>query len=104
MVVHVGSDDTYMLNDAVYLVEDSLKTANPPAHAEIAYGLHEEHCWNGDPTLSNSYSRLHYETIYLPKIVQCIQQTAPRAADLTIAILRYVWFKQCPAVESKSRV
>jgi pimeloyl-ACP methyl ester carboxylesterase len=81
--VYVGSDDTYMLNNAVYLLEDFLDTANPPAHAEIAYGPRAEHCWNGDPKLSNAYSRLHYETMYLPKIMQRIQQTAPKGADLT---------------------
>ncbi len=81
--VYVGSDDTYMLNNAVYLLEDFLDSANPPAHAEIAYGPRAEHCWNGDPKLSNAYSRLHYETMYLPKIMQRIQQTAPKGADLT---------------------
>jgi hypothetical protein len=81
--VYVGSDDTYMLNNAVYLLEDFLNTANPPAHAEVAYGPRAEHCWNGDPKLPNAYSRLHYETMYLPKIMQRIQQTAPKGADLT---------------------
>ncbi|HEY1743056.1 MAG TPA: alpha/beta hydrolase-fold protein [Granulicella sp.] len=81
--VYVGSDDTYMLNDAVYLLQDFLDTANPPAHAEIAYGPRAEHCWNGDPKLPNAYSRLHYETMYVPKIMQRIQQTAPKGADLT---------------------
>jgi hypothetical protein len=81
--VYVGSDDTYMLNNAVYLLEDFLDGANPPAHAEVAYGPRAEHCWNGDPKLSNAYSRLHYETMYLPKIMQRIEQTAPKGADLT---------------------
>ena len=81
--VYVGSDDTYMLNNAVYLLEDFLDTANPPAHAEVAYGPRAEHCWNGDPKLPNAYSRLHYETMYVPKIMQRIQETAPKGADLT---------------------
>ncbi|HXW16924.1 MAG TPA: hypothetical protein VEJ39_01395 [Candidatus Acidoferrales bacterium] len=81
--VYVGSDDTYMLNDAVYLLQDFLDSANPPAHAEVTYGPRAEHCWNGDPTLPNAYSRLHYETMYVPKIMQRIQQTAPQGADLT---------------------
>ena len=74
--VYVGADDTYMLNDAVYLLEDFLDTASPPAHAEFAYGPRAEHCWNGDPKLPNAYSRLHYETRYVPKIMQRIEQTA----------------------------
>jgi hypothetical protein len=81
--VYVGSDDTYMLNDAVYSLEDFLEIANPSAHAEVAYGPRAEHCWNGDPKLPNAYSRLHYETMYVPKIMQRIQQTAPKGADLT---------------------
>ncbi len=81
--VYVGSDDTYMLNDAVYRLQDFLDSANPPAHAEVAYGPRAEHCWNGDPTLPNAYSRLHYETQYLPKIMERIEKTAPAGADLT---------------------
>ena len=81
--VYVGSDDTYMLNDAVYLLQDFLDTAKPSAHAEVAYGPRAEHCWNGDPKLPNAYSRLHYETMYVPKIMQRILQTAPKDADLT---------------------
>jgi hypothetical protein len=80
--VYVGYEDTYMLNNAVYLLQDFLDKANPPAHAEVAYGPRAEHCWNGDPTLPNAYSRLHYETMYVPKIMQRIQETAPKGADL----------------------
>ncbi len=80
--LYVGADDTYMLNDAVYLMEDFLKTASPAAHAEVKYGPRAEHCWNGDPTLSNAYSRLHYETMYVPMIMDRIAKTAPAGADL----------------------
>jgi hypothetical protein len=82
--IYVGSDDTYFLNDAVYLMEDFLKsTKNPPYGGEVAYGPRAEHCWNGDPTLPNAYSRMHYNTMYLPKILDRIQKTAPAGADLT---------------------
>jgi hypothetical protein len=82
--IYVGSDDTYMLNDAVYRLEDFLKsTSNPPYNGEVAYGPRAEHCWNGDPTLPNALSRLHYNTMYLPKILDRIQKTAPAGADLT---------------------
>ncbi|MFY9852456.1 MAG: hypothetical protein WAK26_01105 [Terracidiphilus sp.] len=82
--IYVGSDDTYFLNNAVYLMEDFLKsTKNPPYDGEVLYGPRAEHCWNGDPTLSNAYSRLHYNTMYLPKILDRIQKTAPKGADLT---------------------
>jgi len=82
--IYVGSDDTYFLNNAVYLMEDFLKTTkNPPYGGEVAYGPRAEHCWNGDFTLPNAYSRLHYNTLYLPKILDRIQKTAPPGADLT---------------------
>jgi hypothetical protein len=82
--IYVGSDDTYFLNNAVYLMEDFLKsTKNPPYGGEVTYGPRAEHCWNGDPKLPNAYSRLHYNTMYLPKILDRIQKTAPKGADLT---------------------
>jgi hypothetical protein len=82
--LYVGSDDTYFLNDAVYRMEDFLKsTTNPPYDGEVAYGPRAEHCWNGDPTLPNALSRLHYNTMYLPKILDRIQKTAPAGADLS---------------------
>lgn len=82
--VYVGSDDTYFLNDAVYRLEDFLKTTTNPAYGgEVTYGPRAEHCWNGDPNLPNAYSRLHYNTQYLPKILERIKQTAPPGADLT---------------------
>ena len=82
--IYVGSDDTYMLNDAVYKMEDFLKTtSNPPYDGEVTYGPRAEHCWNGDPTQPNAYSRLHYNTMYLPKILERIEKTAPAGADLT---------------------
>jgi len=82
--IYVGSADTYFLNDAVYYIEDFLKgTTNPPYDGEVKYGDRAEHCWNGDPTLPNAYSRLHYNTQYLPKMLERMEKTAPPGADLT---------------------
>ncbi len=86
--LYVGSDDTYMLNNAVYLMEDFLKTTGTPGHGvaydgEVKYGPRAEHCWNGDPEKPNAYSRLHYNQMYLPKIMERIAKTAPAGADLT---------------------
>jgi hypothetical protein len=82
--IYVGSDDTYFLNDAVYRMEDFLKSTKDPAYGgEVTYGPRAEHCWNGDPTLPNAYSRLHYNTQYLPKMLERIKKTAPAGADLT---------------------
>src|SRR6516164_3013015 len=81
--IYCGSMDTYFLNNAVYLMEDFLKsTKNPPYDGEVKYGDRAEHCWNGDPNLPNYLSRLHYNTMYLPKIMERIEKTAPPGADL----------------------
>jgi len=86
--IYVGSDDTYFLNDAVYLMEDFLnKTGAPgfgvPYAGEVRYGPRAEHCWNGDPAKPNWYSRLHYNQMYVPQIMDRILKTAPPGADLT---------------------
>jgi hypothetical protein len=82
--IYVGSDDTYFLNDAVYRMENFLNsTTNPRYAGEVTYGPRAEHCWNGDPALPNYLSRLHYDTQYLPKILDRIRKTAPKGADLT---------------------
>jgi hypothetical protein len=81
--IYVGSADTYFLTDAVYYLEDFLKTTkNPPYDGEVKYGDKAEHCWNGDPNLPNYLSRLHYHTMYLPKILDRMEKTAPPGADL----------------------
>lgn len=81
--IYCGSMDTYYLNNAVYLMEDFLKKAsNPPAEAEVAYGDRFEHCWNGDPNVPNYISRLRYNTMYVQKIVERIEKSAPVGADL----------------------
>ena len=82
--IYVGSADTYYLNNAVYRAQDVLeKLKNPAYGGEVKYGERAEHCWNGDPALPNAYSRLHYNFMYLPKILARIQATAPKGADLT---------------------
>jgi hypothetical protein len=82
--LYVGSADNYMLNDAVYLIEDFLKTTtNPRYEGEVKYGERAEHCWNGDPNQPNYLSRLHYNTMYIPIILDRLQKTAPQGADLT---------------------
>lgn len=82
--IYVGTADTYFLTDAVYYLEDFLKsTTNPPYGGEVKYGDRAEHCWNGDPNLPNYLSRLHYHTMYLPKILERMEKTAPPGADMS---------------------
>jgi len=82
--IYVGDMDNYYLNNAVYLTEEFLKsTKNPPFGGEVDYGDRAEHCWNGDQTRSNAYSRLRYHQMFAPKIVERILKTAPPGADVT---------------------
>jgi hypothetical protein len=82
--IYVGTMDNYFLDGAVRLGEEFLaNTKNPPYEGEIKYGHGHEHCWNGDPNTPNAISRLRYHEMFLPKIVERIQKTAPAGADLT---------------------
>ncbi len=82
--IYCGDMDNYYLNNAVYLMEEFLEsTTNPYYGGEVRYGDRAEHCWNGDPDLPNAISRLRYNTMYLPKILKRIEETAPEGADLT---------------------
>ena len=81
--LYVGDMDNYYLNNAVYLVEEFLKsTTNPPYEGVVDYGDRAEHCWNGDHTRANAYSRLRYHQMFAPLIVERILKTAPRGADV----------------------
>jgi len=81
--LYVGEADNYFLNNAVYLVEDFLKTTkNPHYGGEVDYEPRAEHCWCGDHTRPNAISRLRYHQFYAPKIVDRITKSAPPGADL----------------------
>jgi hypothetical protein len=81
--IYCGDMDNYYLNNAVYLLEDFLKTTKNPFYAgEVDYGDRAEHCWNGDHEHPNYVSRLRYNTMYLPKILKRISESAPKGADL----------------------
>ena len=81
--LYVGNGDNYYLTNSVYFAQERLEQLKPAYNGEVAYGDRAEHCWNGDPTLPNAYSRLHYNYQYLPKILEQIRKTAPPGADLT---------------------
>ena len=81
--IYCGDMDNYYLNNAVYLMEDFLEnTTDPYYEGEVLYGDRAEHCWNGDPELPNHLSRLRYNSMYVPKIMQRIATSAPQGADL----------------------
>lgn len=72
--IHIwaGDMDTYYLNDAVYLLEDFLKTTSAPAWAgSITYGPRQPHCWVGPYSLPER----------LKMMAQHAAATAPRGVD-----------------------
>ncbi len=82
--IYCGDMDNYYLNNAVYLMEDFLESTTEPYYdGEVDYGDMAEHCWNGDQENPNAISRLRYNTMYLPKIMKRIAESAPPGADLT---------------------
>lgn len=82
--VYVGDMDNFHLNNAVYLLEEFLESTQDPYYAgQVDYGDRFEHCWNGDHENPNYLSRLRYNTMYVPKILERIARTAPEGADVT---------------------
>lgn len=82
--IYCGTMDNYYLEGAVRLMERFLvSTATPPFAGVVDYGPGAEHCWNGDHQRPNAISRLRYHLMYVDRIVQRMQQTAPAGADLT---------------------
>ena len=82
--IYCGDMDNFYLNNAVYLIEEFLKSTTDPYYdGEVDYGDRAEHCWNGDHTRPNAISRLRYHQMYVDKILERIKETAPNGADLT---------------------
>ena len=84
LFIYVGDMDNYYLNNAVYLTEEFLKsTTNPPYEGAVDYGDRAEHCWNGDHTRPNAYSRMRYHQMFIPRIMEQIRRNHPADVDTT---------------------
>ena len=82
--IYVGDMDNYYLNNAVELTEAFLESTTDPYYGgEVDYGDGDEHCWNGDHTRENAFSRLRYIQMFAPRIVERIERSAPPGADTT---------------------
>lgn len=82
--IYAGDMDNYYLNNAVYLTEAFLEgTTDPYYDGVVDYGDRAEHCWNGDHANPNHISRLRYNAMYVPRILERIREAAPPGADLT---------------------
>jgi hypothetical protein len=73
--------DTYYLNNAVYLLEDFLRTTSTPFWGgSITYGPRQPHCWTGNGTLADR----------IRGIAEYIAARAPRGLDRP-------WWRGCAA-------
>ena len=82
LFIYVGDMDNYYLNNAVYLTEEFLESTTDPFYAgEVNYGDRAEHCWNGDHTRANAYSRLRYHQMFIPRIMDQIRKNHPASPD-----------------------
>jgi hypothetical protein len=84
LFLYVGDMDNYYLNNAVYLTEEFLERTTDPYYAgEVDYGDRAEHCWNGDHSRANAYSRLRYHQMFIPRIMEQIRKNHPQNPDTT---------------------
>ena len=82
LFIYVGDMDNYYPNNAVKLAEEFLESTEDPEYGgEVDYGDGDEHCWNGDHTRSNAYSRLRYHQMFIPRIMDQIRKNHPPGAD-----------------------
>jgi Putative esterase len=82
ITLNAGLSDNVFLNNAVYLAEEFLKSATPPADARVDYGLRDEHCWSGDHEHVNAISRLTYSNRFIPLLAEHWIRTAPAGGDV----------------------
>jgi Putative esterase len=81
--IAVGDGDTYFLNNAVHLLQNSLDdTRNPHSDATFQYGPGQPHCYTGGPSeytmQQNSYN---WAQRVLPQMTEHMIKTAPAGAD-----------------------
>ena len=74
--------DNFYLNNACYLLEENLQEVAEEGDYVVEYGDRAEHCWNGAHNLSNAVSRLRYNTLYLPRMLERMAEHSPPGADL----------------------
>ena len=80
---YVGESDTWYLDRAVHLLHDYLETTTDPYyHGTFDFGVREPHCYSGASDSSGPASYTDPQR-FLPAMVQHMEQTAPKDADLS---------------------
>jgi len=74
--------DNWYLNNAVYLMEDFLKSTKDPHYdGTVEYGDRQPHCWCGGHGLPLSISMLTVNQRFAPIMAEHMIKTAPPGAD-----------------------
>jgi hypothetical protein len=82
--VTVGTADTYFLDHAVHLMQNSLESsANPHYPADFDYGVDQPHCYTGPPGSTTREGALTFTQRVLKSSEQWMLKTAPKGADTT---------------------
>jgi len=80
--IYTGDMDNWYLNNAVYLMEEFLKsTKNPYYDGTVEYGDRQPHCWCGGYNLPLSISMLTINQRFAPEMAEHIIKTAPPGSD-----------------------
>lgn len=82
--VFVGTRDTYYLDLAVKLLQQSLETTNNPYYAgSFDYGPDQPHCYTGEPELPARLGSLTATQRVMQQSAAWMLKTAPAGADVT---------------------
>ena len=87
--ISVGEADDYYLNNAVHLLDDFFKKADPPADARISYGPDRGHCWNSlsEPQMMNEMAiAVEQSNPHLPRRQEQQSGTAARLRGLSVVV------------------
>jgi hypothetical protein len=81
--IAVGDADTYFLNNAVHLLQNSLDaTRNPHSDAQFQYGPGQPHCYTGGPSeYTMQQNNANWLQRILPQMTTHMLATAPAGAD-----------------------
>lgn len=82
--IKVGDMDTYYLNNAVHLLQESLASARHPSFSgDFEYGPGKPHCYSGDAPASMLSAHVTLNHRFLPAMAAWITATAPPGADMS---------------------
>jgi len=80
---YVGESDTWYLDRAVHLLHDFMETTTDPYyHGTFDFGVRQPHCYSGAADSSGPAGSTELQR-FLPAMVEHMEKTAPKGADLS---------------------